>query len=142
MINPQTLPVIALICAALSLFGAALAITLLLQARADLKRAVSLVADLKEALAGASHEMDTLSQRASDQARRLAWLELRARAMKAEPERLVGSEPIAPAKTNITERRHRVLTLAKRGLSPESIAATLGLPLGEVELIIGLNTAA
>jgi hypothetical protein len=41
----------------------------------------------------------------------------------------------------MTERRHRVLALARRGLDAMSIAETLGVPYGEVELIISLSIA-
>lgn len=42
----------------------------------------------------------------------------------------------------MTEKRHRVLSLAKYGQDVDTIADTLGIPHGEVELIVRLNSAA
>ncbi|MEZ5425366.1 MAG: hypothetical protein R2747_03795 [Pyrinomonadaceae bacterium] len=76
----------------------------------------------------------------SDQARRIAWLETRIR----KPEKVKKEVTPEPAfaslpKSNITERRHRVLTLASRGQDVETIATTLGMLKGEVELIINMG---
>lgn len=40
---------------------------------------------------------------------------------------------------SFTERRHRILTLAQRGLDIKTISARLGVPLGEVALIIRMS---
>lgn len=40
---------------------------------------------------------------------------------------------------SVTERRHRVLTLARRGMDVKAIAQTLGIPHGEVALIIRIS---
>lgn len=45
-------------------------------------------------------------------------------------------------KPNMTEKRHRVLALARYGQDVDTIANTLGLPHGEVELIVNLNSVA
>ncbi len=37
------------------------------------------------------------------------------------------------------ERRHRVLALARKGMAPVEIAERLGMPAGEVELILGMK---
>lgn len=42
--------------------------------------------------------------------------------------------------SSMTEKRHRVLSLAKYGQDVDTIANTLGLPHGEVELIVNLNS--
>ena len=42
-------------------------------------------------------------------------------------------------KLNNTERRHRILMLASKGLDTEGIASTLEMMPGEVELILNLN---
>ena len=77
-----------------------------------------------------------------DHARKIAWLETRARrpqsAAAAAPEREV-SAVAEPDKLNIGERRHRVLKLAAMGQDAATIAAKLGMMAGEVELIIKLN---
>ena len=80
----------------------------------------------------------------NEQARRIAWLESRVRGPVTAPAEEPVAEPSAdvPAKPSITERRHRVLRLAQRGQDAKQIAATLGMNYGEVELMIGLHTAA
>ncbi len=54
---------------------------------------------------------------------------------------VAGAAAAAPtsARQSVTERRHRVLTLARRGLDVNDIAQTLGLPHGEVALIIRMS---
>lgn len=98
------------------------------------------VEDLEETLAKNRELLDTNAQRVAEQARRVAWLETRVRQPKkaAEPppdEQAAGD----PAKLTMTERRHRVITLAARGQNVDTIATTLGMLPGEVELIINLN---
>lgn len=44
------------------------------------------------------------------------------------------------SKSSMTEKRHRVLSLARYGQDVDTIANTLGLPHGEVELIVNLNS--
>lgn len=100
---------------------------------------------------------DAATLRAADLARRVAWLESRARPAARRPrseesfgETRVRNEErrerdgvattrsgFAPA--GVTERRHRVLTLARSGMRGPAIAETLGMPHGEVELIINLG---
>lgn len=96
-------------------------------------------------VAGLEQQVERLLHQQANHSPRLDWLETRVRteelnrnARRAEEEEL----PTDPARLSITERRYRVLTLAKRGLEAEQIAATLGVPHGEVELIISLNAAA
>lgn len=43
------------------------------------------------------------------------------------------------SRQSVTERRHRVLTLARRGMDVKAIAQTLGIPHGEVALIIRMS---
>ena len=99
--------------------------------------------ELAESLAASRQMAETSVQRLSDQSRRIAWLESRVRQPKPAKEEVVGETvaDFAP-KTNMTERRHRVLTLASRGQDSEKIATTLGMMRGEVELIINLNRVA
>jgi low affinity Fe/Cu permease len=88
-----------------------------------------------------SRDLDTLSRRAGEQGRRIAWLETRARTGREQP---VAAEMVigATSKPNMTERRHRVRSLARRGQDALTIAQTLGMPYGEVELMINLLKAA
>lgn len=58
--------------------------------------------------------------------------------MTAEPvEAAIGAA--STARQSVTERRHRVLTLARRGMDVKAIAQTLGIPHGEVALIIRMS---
>lgn len=103
------------------------------------------VENLEGVVSGNKAEIDAVSQRVAEQTRRIAWLESRVRqskpAKKDVLEETVLTETGSAAKANITERRHRVLSLAARGQNSEAIAATLGMLPGEVELIINLNRA-
>lgn len=59
---------------------------------------------------------------------------------KAAPKSVAQTSSIKP-KSDMTEKRHRVLSLAKYGQDVDTIANTLGMPHGEVELIVNLNSA-
>ena len=98
--------------------------------------------ELEESLAASRQIIETSSKRLSDQSRRIAWLDTRVRQPKLAKEEVLDDTVVdfAP-KANMTERRHRVLTLAARGQDAEKIAATLGRMPGEVQLIINLNRA-
>ena len=76
-----------------------------------------------------------------EQADHIVWLESRTKGSRSEEEIDLVAGLAAPSKPSITERRHRVLALARHGLDAETIAATIGAPHGEVELIIELNNA-
>lgn len=87
-------------------------------------------------------DLDRDDLRTMDHARRIAWLETRVR----KPEKLKSEDSphnvFAQKKSaalNMTERRHRVLTLAKRGQDAPTIASSLGMLIGEVELIMNLG---
>lgn len=105
------------------------------------------VEELANSLAENKEKLEAVCQRAADQSRRVAWLETRVRQPKAakkdvlEETSLTENSSSNTAKFNITERRHRVLSLAKSGQNAETIAKTLGIFPGEVELIINLNRA-
>lgn len=81
------------------------------------------------------------AEHSDEMSRRIVWLETRVRQPKLAPEEVI-DDSAEPPKLNITERRHRVVTLASRGQSPEMIAATIGMLPGEVELILSLDQAA
>lgn len=96
--------------------------------------------DLEANAAALKKSRDTDLQRVSEQARRIAWLESRVRQPKpVEEEELTAVPSEFAFKSIITERRHRVLTLAARGQSTEEIASTLGMMPGEVQLIVSLS---
>ena len=105
------------------------------------------VEELENSLAANKEKLDAAVQRAVDQSRRVAWLEMRVRQPKLAKKEILDeavlaekSEDTAPT-LSITERRHRVLHLASRGQKAETIASTLGMLTGEVELIVNLNQA-
>jgi hypothetical protein len=112
-----------------------------LKARASARRSLAQAGELEEKLLAVRQDCGQLAERLRDQAERITRLEEQARcaAIKDEADLIAGLS--APAKPSITERRHRVLSLARRGLDVETIASTLGAPHGEVELIIELNNA-
>lgn len=97
--------------------------------------------DFENSQAEFSRDIDTLSRKAGEQGRRIAWLETRARTGREQP---VAVEMVSGvnSKPNMTERRHRVRSLARRGQDAMTIAQTLGMPYGEVELMINLLKAA
>lgn len=81
------------------------------------------------------------AEHSDEMSRRIVWLETRVRQPKLAADDVV-DDSTEPPKLNITERRHRVVTLASRGQSPETIASTIGMLPGEVELILSLDQAA
>ncbi len=96
---------------------------------------------LDSEIAELSRDLDTLSRQSGEQAKRIAWLESRLHSVPEESETL--AEMVSTtAKPTITERRHRVLSLSRRGQDSETIARTLGMLQGEVELMISLGQAA
>jgi hypothetical protein len=78
---------------------------------------------------------DLLAQAESTQARLQASL--------AEA-RLAGIQPASEAVPAgpVSSQRDQVMELFRRGLRPEAIAGALGMPRGEVELILGLERRA
>ena len=81
--------------------------------------------------------------RATDQARRIAWLEARIRKPEKVKKDILSQEVLttnnSAKQPNMTERRHRVLTLASRGQDADTIATNLGMFKGEVEFIMSLG---
>jgi hypothetical protein len=128
-------------CGAAAL-SAACALTAFRRSRRALVLAERL-AEAREELCELSRDLDAATERTNELARRVAWLEARRSAglAPAAPAAAEG-ERARPSKPHITERRHRVLMLARRGQNPDIIAATLNMTRGEVELIIGMSRAA
>jgi hypothetical protein len=102
----------------------------------------SVASRFDEEVGSLSHDLDIASKHAGDNARRIAWLETRVRSTRRDAEPVVKVTTAPAAKPTITERRHRVLTLARRGQDVTTIARTLGMNDGEVELMINLGRAA
>ncbi len=101
------------------------------------------IADLEQVIARQKEFSETNSQRVTEQSRRIAWLESRVRQPKLAGEEILDDVvQLETPKLNMTERRHRVISLATRGQNIESIANALGMLTGEVELIVDMNQAA
>jgi DNA-binding NarL/FixJ family response regulator len=138
----QVLILLALICASAAAVCCGLMIAADRRARRSAFRTRSAAAAAEKRLAAAEKKLKMIAAQSSNQARRIAWLELRLRREKPESQPQAADEPVEaedPSQTSMTERRHRVLSLARRGMNSELIAETLGVPHGEVELIISLN---
>jgi DNA-binding NarL/FixJ family response regulator len=144
-----------LIITAVALLVAILATCVSLEARRRVRDVVAVITAHEADLDNLRRQLDAATLRSDELARRVAWLESRVRpsarrTRQEEPAAAFRSEvPASPndahtapdlnAATGLTERRHRVLTLARRGMRGNAIAETLGLPHGEVELIINLG---
>ena len=86
-----------------------------------------------------SNDVDKLSRQSTEYCRRMSSLESRSQTQSTVTD---DAPVVSNAKPTITERRHRVLSLARRGQDTQTIAQTLGMPHGEVELMINLGRAA
>jgi hypothetical protein len=86
-----------------------------------------------------SSDLDTASNRAATLERRLIAFEQAHKAKRNSEQTEVATEG---KKLSITERRHRVIALWRRGQNVQSIARTLNMPDGEVELMISITRAA
>ncbi len=92
---------------------------------------------LTQRLSAAELRLQRTLEQSAEQARRIAWLELR---QQQRAGALSSPKPGGGQVTSMTERRHRVLALARRGMNAELIAETLSVPKGEVELMISLHS--
>lgn len=142
--NPQTMFFLMMTAAAAATLLGALALIGALKSRAEARRTLAVMLQMENELNDLSRDLDAASRRSNEYARRIAWLESRfglGTLQEVEPAPAAAEQP-APAKPSMTERRHRVLSLARRGLDARAIASTLGVPHGEVDLIIGLSNVA
>lgn len=139
--NMETnIAIFAALTSAASLFFSLLTVKKLRNQRGLLEFVEKQVEDLETVLAKNKETLENNANRISDQTRRIAWLETRVRQPKTAGEEIINDLPNnEPQKLTMTERRHRVVKLASRGQSAETIAATLGMLTGEVELIMNLN---
>jgi DNA-binding NarL/FixJ family response regulator len=83
------------------------------------------------------HNLEAVAQHTSAQLQRITQPLPQPRA--PQPAATVATTPAADTRQSVTERRHRVLTLARRGMDIKAIAHTLGIPHGEVGLIIRMS---
>ncbi len=143
MNNPNLLAIVAIIIGFIAALTSFLALQRTRRASAQSANTVAVLLQMEASANDVRRDVETLSRRGTEQARRVAWLESRVR--ERAPISLKNTDEeffIAPAKTTMTERRHRVLTLARRCKDSNQIAATLGMSRGEVELILNLSIAA
>ena len=134
------LPVV-LVGAVLALISFVSSLVLFAKTRRLLRGCATLESRFEEELADLSRDLDTASRQSADWGRKIAWLESRVRGGHQEA-RVTETAATTNGKLNITERRHRVLSLARRGQDAQTISRTLGMPHGEVELMINLGHAA
>lgn len=89
------------------------------------------------------HNLDAVAQQTAAQLQRFAQPRPQPQA-QPQPQPSASAPAVAVAQTagtrqSVTERRHRVLTLSRRGMDVKAIAQTLGMPHGEVALIIRMS---
>ncbi len=110
--------------------------------RQAIQTAEEKVRETENKLLSSKEELNSLSKRVVEQSSRIAWLESRVR-NKPVPAGTQSPEPepqAGPTKLSLTERRHRVLSLARRGFDTDAISSLLNTPNGEIELILSLTT--
>ena len=128
---------------ALSLAIAVLCLARLRKYRRLVDFAEKQIQDLQHTTDLNKETIEKSAERFADMSRRLLWLETRIRQPKKTSDDVLDETTIHEApKLNITERRHRVFTLASRGQNAETIAKAIGMLPGEVELIMDLDQAA
>lgn len=135
---------IACAAAVVALACGCLCLVLANRARAENRQHMALAMELDGRLTSFKQDLEIVSRRNSEYRDRLSQIEAR------EWRKAVQEDPLEPAFTvpaptaprpTPTDRRHRVLRLAQRGLDTRTISETLGVPQGEVSLILGMNKA-
>ena len=127
----------------LTLLGLALTCWVLFQRlRQSASQQQSAEQALTQRLTAAELRLQRALEQSAEQARRLAWLELQLhQSSLGSALRNAGTANTNGGNvTSMTERRHRVLALARRGMEADMIAETLGVPKGEIELILALSS--
>jgi hypothetical protein len=140
--HPNTTLIIGAGSALATLVSLIVSVVALGKARNLARAGHGLEGDFETVTAEVSSDLERLLKRADEQARKIAWLETRARPGRSEQTLVTEVRAVVNAKPTITERRHRVQSLSRRGQNAQSIAHILGMPHGEVELIINLLKAA
>lgn len=106
-----------------------------------------LATDMDYRLHEIRHNLDAVAQQTTAQLQRFAQPrppaqpqpQAQPQPSAPEPVGAVAAAQAAGARQSVTERRHRVLTLSRRGMDVKAIAQTLGMPHGEVALIIRMS---
>lgn len=141
MTQEQQLLIAAASGSAISILAVLLCLIRIRKSRKLIVAAQETIEELQSTLKKTRELIESNAEHTTEMSRRIVWLETRVRQPKLVGEEVV-DDSAEPPKLNITERRHRVVTLAARGQSAESIAATIGMLPGEVELILSLDQAA
>ncbi len=97
-----------------------------------------LATDMDYRLSEIRHNLDAVAQQTTAQLQRFARPQPQSQPTAPAPA-AVATAQTAGARQSVTERRHRVLTLSRRGMDIKDIAQTLGMPHGEVALIIRMS---
>jgi DNA-binding NarL/FixJ family response regulator len=127
--------------AALAVFSLLMNLILITSARRQKRSWLETSERFDDEIESMSRDLDTASRQAGEHLRRIAWLEARVRSTQPqEPKPPVDTNP--KLRVSITERRHRVVSLARRGQDVDTIAQILGMNHGEVELMLNLSKAA
>jgi hypothetical protein len=132
--------IIPLATSSLALICAAVCLALLFKTRAANRLMAESLSRAEADLDELSQDLDTLSKKCGELTRKVTALESNSPALSSGTALEEGAT-VTPQKLTITERRHRVRVLARRGKNAEAIATTLGMPRGEVQLIMGLAGA-
>ncbi len=100
----------------------------------------SLANDMNYRLNEIRHNLEAVAQHTNAQLQRIGQ-PLPQAPRAPEPATATAAAAASPSgpRQSVTERRHRVLTLARRGMDVKAIAQTLGMPHGEVALIIRMS---
>ena len=120
--------------------GAGVAVVVLARKLREANNSQQLLAtDMDYRLHEIRHNLEAVAQHTSAQLQRIA--QPLPAAQPPTPEPAMAATAAAPTgpRQSVTERRHRVLTLARRGMDIRAIAQTLGMPHGEVTLIIRMS---
>lgn len=137
-LTPLSIIIISIV-ATISSLG--IAIILALKIRLEKKSVLSQIDDLEIKLNRFRQDIEVLTKKDVEQAGKIIWLESRVRSSNiAKEENFQDKDSsVLAGKLSLTERRHRILSLARRGLDTNTISTMLGTPHGEVELVIGLS---
>jgi DNA-binding NarL/FixJ family response regulator len=136
----QFVSLLPIVLPALSLLISSVCVFMLLKTRGRVQTLVTALNYSDSEVVELSKDLDTVSKRSADLSRRIDMIE--SRRTSEVDENSAEQAGSTPVKLTMTERRHRIRVLARKGKNAESIAATLGMPYGEVQLIMGLTANA
>ena len=132
--------VLALILATFTLSSTGLAVLLLRnrQLKANVEFCLSEIAFLESQNEERALQIESLTQKLGDLPKDHTRRRVRTRTT-AQKAAFVSYPKLAPNKSSLLDQRNRVIRLAETGQDSSTIAATLGMVPGEVDLIVRLN---